>query len=356
MENNILSLTKKLIAIKSTPDNNKALEQCLKEVFTQLKGFTVEMFESNGYKSALVYNTPQRPKKFKIILNGHLDIIPGKESQYTPQVKNGRLYGVGAMDMKASVASFVEVFKEVANKINYPLGIQLVTDEEIGGFYGTKYQIDNGVRAEFVIVGETTNFKIENEAKGIIWMKISSNGKAAHGAYPWMGKNAIWRMNNFLNLLSKKFSLPKKKEWLTTINLAKITTNNNTFNKIPDQCEIWLDIRYIPEDTKTVIKEIKDILPQGFSLQIIVKEPAQFVKEDNSFIIQLQKIGRKHLLKSISLNQGQGSSDARHFTRVKTDAIEFGPYGQGMGTDNEWVDIQSLKKYSHILKDFLLNN
>ncbi len=356
MENRVISLTKKLITIKSTPDNKKELGLCLKEVIAQLKGYKFETFESNGYKSALIYNTATRPKKFKIILNGHLDIIPGKENQYTPQVKNGRLYGVGAMDMKASVASFVEVFKEVANKINYPLGLQLVTDEEIGGFHGTKYQIDNGVRAEFVIVGETTNFKIENEAKGIIWMKISSDGKTAHGAYPWMGKNAIWRMNDFLNQLSKRFPIPQQKKWLTTINLAKINTTNNTFNKIPDQCEIWLDIRYIPEDTKTIIKSIEEMLPRGFSKEIIVKEPAQFVKEDNSFIKLLQKVGRKHLQKSISLSQGQGSSDARHFTRVKVDAIEFGPYGQGMGTDNEWIDIQSLTKYSNILKEFLLNN
>jgi succinyl-diaminopimelate desuccinylase len=259
------------------------------------------------------------------------------------------------MDMKASIACFISVFKEVANKVNYPLGLQLVTDEETGGFNGTKYQIEKGVRSDFTIVGETTNYYIENQAKGIVWVKIFSKGKAAHGAYPWKGKNAIWEMQHFLINLEKKFPLPSRKQWVTTVNLAKINTANETFNKIPDNCEVWLDIRYIPQDKDTIIKTVKNLLPKGFKLEILVKEPAQFVNENNYYIEQLQKIGKSVIKKKVELNQGQGSSDARHFTRVNCDAIEFGPLGAGMGTDNEWVDIKSLEKYSLILKNFLLS-
>lgn len=355
MSNKIVSLTKKLISIKSTPDNKKALDEILQVCLTELKEYTIERFESNGVKSALIYNTPKRPKKFKVILNGHLDIIPGKEYQYTPKIEKNRLYGVASMDMKSSVASHIIVFKEIAEKIDYPLALQLVTDEEVGGFNGTKYQIDQGVKADFVVVGETTNFTIENQAKGILWIKVSSKGKTAHGAYPWKGENAIWKMNHFLNLLEKRFPLPKQKQWVTTINLSRIETSNETFNKIPDECTAWLDIRYIPEETSTIIPEIKALLPKGFSMTIEVKEPAQFVDENNQYIKLLQKVGKSTVKKKILLAQGQGSSDARHFTRVKCDAIEFGPIGEGMGTDNEWADIPSLKKYSQILKDFLLS-
>lgn len=354
MINNIVSVTKNLVSIKSTPENKKALDEILRTALANLKGFTVEQFEKNGVKSVLVYNTKKRPKKFKVLLNGHLDIIPGKEFQYVPKVKNNRIYGVGTMDMKSSIASFITVFNELARKVSYPLGLQLVTDEEVGGFNGTKYQIDQGVRADFVLVGETTNFTIENQAKGILWAKITSKGKTAHGAYPWKGQNAIWKMNSFLNLLEKKFPIPNQKKWITTVNVAKITTNNQTFNKIPDDCEVWLDIRYIPEDTNTVVGAIKKILPKGFKLDIVIKEPAQFVDNNNSYIKLLQKIGKKTTKKEIVLAQGQGSSDARHFTRVNCNAIEFGPRGDGMGTDNEWVNIQSLKSYAKILHIFLM--
>jgi succinyl-diaminopimelate desuccinylase len=353
MVNDIVTLTKQLVSIRSTPDNKEALAACIEEAVKPIKDFPIERFEQDGSKSVLIRNTAQRPKKFKVILNGHLDIIPGKEHQYKPIVENDKLYGVGTMDMKASVASFVMVFRAIAKSVAYPVGLQLVTDEEIGGFHGTKYQIDQGVRSDFVIVGETTNFYIENQAKGIVWVKVRSQGKAAHGAYPWSGDNAIWKMHAFLNDLEKHFPLPQKKQWVTTINLAKIETSNKTFNKIPDNCEVWLDIRYIPQETKTIIKTIRLLLPRGFTMETLVQEPAQFVEEDNQYIKHLQKIGKTVRGKSILLNQGQGSSDARHFTRVKNDAIEFGPLGDGMGTDNEWVDILSLADYSEILKRFL---
>lgn len=354
MLNKIVSLTKKFVSIKSTPENTKALEKILELALSNLKGFKVERFENNSVKSALIYNTQKRPKKFKVILNGHLDVIPGKEHQYFPQIKGNRLYGVGSMDMKANVASLIVVFKEVASKINYPLGLQLVTDEEVGGFNGTKHQIDKGVRADFVIAGETTNFNIVNKAKGILWVKISSKGKTAHGAYPWRGKNAIWKMNSFLNLFKKRYPVPNTEKWVATVNLSKIETSNQSFNKIPDDCTIWLDIRYIPEETNTIVNNIKESLPNGFKLDVVAKEPVLFVDENNQYLKILREVDERITRRKVSVCGAQGSSDARHFTQVNCDGIEFGPIGGSIGTDNEWVDIPSLEKYYQILKAFLL--
>ncbi len=320
---------------------------------SHLQEFTIERFESNGVKSALIYNRKKRPKKFNIILNGHLDIIPGKEHQYSPKIIGNRLYGIGSMDMKSGVASHIMVFKELANKLDYPLGLQLVTDEETGGFNGTKYQIDQGIRANFVIVGELTNFALENKAKGILWVKISTKGKSAHGAYPWKGENAIWKMNHFLNQLEKRFPLLELEEWKTTVNLSRIETNNQTFNKIPDDCGAWLDIRYIPEETDYIVRIIKELLPDGFKQKIEVNEPAHFVDNNNHYIKLLQQSGEQISNQKILLSAAHGSSDARHYTRVGCKAIEFGPIGGGMGTDNEWVDIKSLNIYFKILEHFL---
>lgn len=353
MAQTVISLTKKLISIKSTPDNATALRNVLDLALAQLKGYTIERFERNGIRSALVYNTKRRPKKFKVLLNGHLDIIPGKELQYVPKIKGKRLYGVGSMDMKASVACLIATFNEVADRVAYPLGLQLVTDEEVGGFDGTKLQIEKGVRADFVIVGESTNLNIENRAKGVLWAKISTQGKAAHGAYPWKGENAVWKMQNFLSRLQKRFPVPKKEKWITTVNLSSIETANKTFNKIPDSCEIWLDIRYIPSETNTIVKDLRKMLPKGFKLDIVAKEPAVSTDERNQYLQLLRKeIGRATGRKTRVLS-ANGSSDARHFTRIRCPSVEFGPIGGGMGSDNEWVDIESLKTNRQILLDFL---
>lgn len=355
MLSSIISLTKKLISIKSTPDNPNALKKVLDVALSHLKSYVIEYFEHDGIKSVLVYNTKKRPEKFRILLNGHLDIIPGKEHQYLPQIKGNRLYGVGSMDMKANVSCLITVFKEMVDKVAYPLGLQLVTDEEVGGFDGTKYQIEKGVRADFVVAGEPTNFDIVNKAKGILWIKILVHGKAAHSAYPWKGENAIWKMNDFLYVLKKKYPVPVKEKSTTTVNLSKIETGNYAFNKIPDDCVIGLDIRYAPEETNTILINIKKLLPKGFIIDVITKEPALFTDGDNEYIKILQKVGKEVIKKKFSLREAQGSSDVRHFALVDCPGIEFGPIGGGIGSDNEWVDISSLETYCQILKKFLLS-
>ena len=350
----IISLSKKFISIKSAPDNSKALKKILELASSNLKEYKIDKFEKKGFKSALFYNQNKRPKRFKVILNGHLDVIPGKESQYRPSVKGNKLYGAGAMDMKAGASSLIFAFKNTASKVSYPLGLQLVTDEEVGGFNGTKYQIEKGVRADFVIVGESTNLNIENKAKGVFWAKIFAKGKSAHGAYPWKGENAIWKMTQFLNALEKNYPNPKEEKWVTTLNLSTICSSNKTFNKIPDNCEAWLDIRYIPERSESIVKDIKKLLPKGFRLEIEALEPALSTPSNNFYLRTLKQEIEKVAKRKVSLVSANGSSDARHFARVHCPAVEFGPIGEGMGSDSEWVDINSLGKHYQILKNFLL--
>jgi succinyl-diaminopimelate desuccinylase len=352
---NLTSLAKELISLKSNPDNPTELKRVLECVLLRLRGFTIEKFKKNEFESALIYNSPKRPKKFKVMLNAHLDVIPGKAHQYHPRLKGNKLYGVGAMDMKASASVLVEVFKRVAAEVSYPLGLQLVTDEEIGGFYGTQHQLEKGVRAEFIIAGEPTNLNIAHQAKGILQLKITSKGKSAHGAYPWRGENAIWKMNRFLDQLKEKIPISLKDEWITTLNLARISTTNNSFNKIPDNCEVWLDIRFIPGDDKTVVRKVKSILPKEFELDIMTHEPSLFTAQDNEFIQKLVSSCEKITGASPLLYGAQGSSDARHYGSVGGAGVEFGPIGGGIGEDDEWVNVKSLETYSRIVEQFLLD-
>lgn len=354
MLKNILSLSKKLISIKSTAENPKALEAVLKVVLLELKGFTIEKFESNGSKSILIYNSQKRPEKFKILLNGHLDVIPAKDEQYKSKIVGNKLYGAGSMDMKANIACIIAVFKEMASKVDYPLGLQLVTDEEIGGFNGTKYQIEKGVKADFIIAAEPTNFNIVHTAKGVLQVKILSRGVTAHGAYPWKGENAILKMNEFLNILKNNFKNPKKEKWVTTVNVSTIETTNNAFNKIPDDCFVLLDIRYVKEDSRLVLKKLKKLIPKDFKLEIIANEPAMFTKQNNNYIVKLGEITKKIITKKVIIRGANGTSDISHFTKAGYAGIEFGPIGGGIGSDNEWVDISSLDIYCKILKNFLL--
>ncbi len=364
----ILYLSKTFISIPSVSSNKDKLKKVLEvglEELKGVKGLTIEYFEKDGVPSALVYQSSKRPKRFKVILNAHLDVVAAKDNQFKPYEENGRLYGRGAIDMKAAAAVEILAFKkivETCHGVSLPIGLQLVTDEEVGGFKGTLYQLEKGVRADFVVAGEPTDFGINNKAKGIIWLKIKTKGITGHGAYPWQGKNALVLANKIVNNILKNYPIPKKETWQTTFNLAKIETTNTTFNKIPDEAIISFDCRYIPEELKGLsfekgknlfLNKIKKIIDKEGELEIILFEPPQITEEKNPFVLKLKKSIEKITRKKSKTIVKHGGSDIRHFNRFDCDGVTFGPIGQGLHSDNEWVDIKSLEQYYFILEDFL---
>jgi succinyl-diaminopimelate desuccinylase len=355
MTDQIVSLSKKLITIPSIKGDTENLHLALKIAKQPLENFNRKEFSSNNVPSALFYNTQDIPEKFKIILNAHLDVVNAPRKQFNPIERNGKLLGRGAYDMKATTAAMILVFREVAEKVNYSIGLQIVTDEEIGGYNGAKYQIDQGIRAEFAITGEPTDMHIVNEFKGMLRFRVSFHGKTAHGAYPWRGENAIWKMTHFLAAIEKEFPVPKEQIWKSTVNLATIETTNKTFNMVPNDCSASFDLRFVPEEEATILERVKKLLPPDAEFSITVKEHHHFTHEDNPFIQMLhEKI--HHVSGEIPvIRANQGSGDLRYFTEVGGNGVEFGPLGGGHHSDDEWVDIQSLGKYYDILKDFLLS-
>ncbi len=354
MNEKIIKTAKDLIKIRSISKNPEGLNDAVDLSLSLLKGFRIEVFEFNHVKSILVFNRDKRPEKFRLILNGHLDVVPGKDSNYKPTIQGNKLYGVGALDMKASTSCLIHVFKDLAHKVKIPIALQLTTDEEIGGFCGTKHQIENGIKGDFIITGEPTNLGIVNQAKGVLNIELSAKGKTAHGAYPWRGENAIWKMNDLLNSINKMFPTLEKEKWVTTVNLSRIRTTNESFNKIPDDCTISLDVRFIQGERDKTIEIISSLLDPDIQMKIIVDEPAMFVDGKDRNISALQQVAKDVTGKIHRCYGANGTSDVRHYSRINTPGIEFGPIGENIGADSEWVDIRSLEQYYQILKRFIL--
>lgn len=352
--NSVVNLSQQLIKIPSTKDKPKNLVKILDVIKKQLSDYKVEEFNSKGIPSLLAYNSKTRPKKFKLILNGHLDVVTANPNYFKATIKGNRLTGRGAIDMKASVAVMTLVFKKLANKLNYPLGLQIVTDEEIGGFHGTKHQINKGVKADLVIAGEPTDLGLEIAAKGPLWLKLTTKGKTNHGAQPWKGINAIKIMSDNIQNISKLYPVPKKEVWKTTCNISTIKAGESV-NQIPDQCICTLDVRRIPKDNpETIIKNIKSVV-KNTKVEAVFKEPAHLTDLNNPLINKLSNSIKTHTKKTPKKLKKHGASDARHYAGANINTVCFGPKGDGLHSDNEWVDIKSLNLFYSILQDFLLN-
>src|SRR6266705_469894 len=189
--NDIVSLAKEIISITSATGEVDNAALVLEVAKKQLEGNAHTSFVSSNIPSLLYSNKGKDVKNFKIILNAHLDVVPGKKEQFQPYEKDGKIYGRGAYDTKAGTAVMIMLFKELAPQLDFPLALQLTTDEELGGVNGTKYQIDQGIRGDFVIATECgSNFHIVHEAKARLVVKLVAKGKTSHSAYPWAGDNA----------------------------------------------------------------------------------------------------------------------------------------------------------------------
>ena len=356
MGDEIVILTKNLISIPTVSGDIEQANKIIKLTKNQLNNFEPVSFQSDNFPSLLFSNSRKEIKKFKIMLNAHLDVVPAEQELFVPHEKDGKLYGRGAYDMKGAAAVMILLFKELAHNVSYPLGLQITTDEEVSGYNGTGYQIRQGVRTNFAIMGEcNSNFQITNQAKGRTVVKITIKGDSAHSAHPWRGENAIWEMYKVLEPIMKAYPIPVEETFESTVSITKIEAENDATNIIPDNCVAYLDIRFTEKDKNTIMPKIRSLLPDDAVIDAKHRRPTHYSDSKNIYITSLRKITTDFIKKELPLRSAHATSDAPFFSSVGCDAVEFGPIGRSPHHENEWVDIQSLKDYYKILKQFLLS-
>ena len=354
-----LSVARELLAVPSTADRPGELHRALDFVLDFVgPGFTVERFESNGKPSALIYHGARRPR-FQIILNAHLDVVPAEPDQFRARRDGNRLYARGAQDMKVSALVEAQVFGELAGRLPYPIALQLVTDEEVGGRNGTLHQLEQGVSGEFVIIGEHSGLRIVTESKGMITATLRAVGRSAHSAYPWLGDSAMLKLLRSLDNVLAKYPAVTEEAWRTTVNVARIDTPNQAFNQIPASVEAWLDIRFPPEDADLNGKTVDEITmylaafcEAGVTPTVHQADPPHDSDRSRREVRQLQQA---------ALNQGyqpdflrkHGAADGRFYYQRGIDAVIFGVGGDGQHGPDEYVDTTTIAPYHRALKEFL---
>jgi succinyl-diaminopimelate desuccinylase len=348
-----------LLSVPSTADRPADLRRALAFVVGFVgQGFTVERFESGGKPSALIYRDRERPR-FRVILNAHLDVVPAPPEQFTPRRDGDRIYARGALDMKVSALVEALVFRELADQLPYPLALQLVTDEEVGGRDGTLHQLEQGVSTEFVIVGEHSGLRIVTDTKGMITATLRAAGRSGHSAYPWLGDNALVKLNRSLSNMLAAYPIPAAEAWQTTINIARIQTPNLARNQIPSQAEAWLDIRFPPEDPDLAGKTIQQITAHlasfcepGVTPEVDHADSPRHVDRDRPELTKLRKAIRNQGY-SADLLRKHGASDGRFYFERGIDAVICGVGGDDQHGPDEHVDIPTITAYYLAMKEFL---
>ncbi|WP_433382995.1 M20 family metallopeptidase [Actinoplanes sp. CA-142083] len=346
-----------LIAIPSTADRPGELARALELVIGEAgTGFVVRRFETNGKPSALLHPAGAGDE-LRVIFNAHLDVVPAPDEQFVPRRDGDRLYGRGAHDMKAAALVMTTVFRAVAGQLPYGMGLQLVTDEEVGGMDGTGHQLAEGVRGGFVVIGEQSGLKVVNESKGICHARLEATGLAAHAAYPWLGENAVLALMAGVERLLDRYPVPGSEAWATTVNVARIVTPNRAYNQVPAVAEAWLDIRYPPTDPDFEGRTREEVAAHlskvsGLGATVDALGPPHFADPAGAGVVGLRAAARSVGYPGELLRK-HGAADGRYYHALGIDAVIFGPGGDGQHGPAEYVDLTTLMPYHDALVNFL---
>jgi succinyl-diaminopimelate desuccinylase len=290
-----------------------------------------------------------------IIWHGHLDVVPGQPEQFQPRVEGDRLIGRGAYDMKGGLAAMMCALKDVSAQNRVRVRFVCVPDEESEELdeRSTDAVVSDGLSGNFAITGEPTNMHIGVEAKGVVAMRIVVHGRSAHSSTPWLGDNAVLKaIDVFRAIESLPFSRESSEMFdRPSINLGRIA-GGDVLNKVPDRCEMAVDVRYLPgQDPGEILSQVRAIGAIDVTRTFI--HPPVIVSRSNPYVQVLRDAVARATSGEVMSVGRDGASDAAAFIEAGIPAVEFGPRGGGHHGPDEWVSLSSLRRYRQALADFV---
>jgi len=338
-----------------------------------------------------------RRRNGKVVhVNGHFDVVMAGEPErwtvtkpFEPALKEGRLFGRGASDMKGSIACLLkalEIIEKCALTPKYTVDVSLTCDEEYGEYTGLRYLVDATKRGKGYLSSDVLLSldggidTIGIGSAGFISYRIRTKGKTVHSSVPHMGVNAIFTMLPVLQAIkelslkiesrwsiypaSPKSGLPQVKPCLN-VTLIK---GGHAQNAIPETCEIEGDRRVIPDEnfdeavlelTNTIVDaKLRNSLDLEFEVRPGASRPFA-TSPENPFLKVYRKTAESVLQRELPIAVAFGSTDV---SRVKTDLdIDIISHGaadelsRAHGYD-ESVSVGNLRLLTEVLVRFLAEN
>jgi len=300
-----------------------------------------------------------------LLLNAHVDVVPtGDESAWShppfgAEVVDGRVYGRGAGDDKASVtAQVIGAIALARSGVDFSgtLIVNVVADEETGGRHGAHYVAHNMAnRPDFVIVGEQTLSKVAIGERGFASTQVTTRGRAAHGALPWEGANAIEGMAEVIVALRREM-WPALEERVSpyfhhssaSINMISGGIKQNV---VPDECTIYIDRRILPgEVPEEVVQEIREVAERavgdfpGVTVEVVgLGLTAATMSDPESPAVRAMLAANERLGLSTELTGFSMGTDGRHFAAIGIPTIIYGPGDPKLAhIPDEWVGVDEV--------------
>ncbi len=331
MLDELISLTSGLIRCPSTATRPQEVTRCARLLTAWLDkhGIAHQFFEHEAVPSILI-SGPERDASVTLLC--HFDVVEGSEAAFTPHVKDGRLYGRGSADDKYACALSLMLYRDHLAELlalgkgqaDMPFMLLLTGDEEIGGRNGALTMAPM-LRTQFCMALDSGPHQILTvKQKGYLRLRLECTGKAAHGAYPWMGDNAALALARDCLALERFFAVQKGQSpqdeadhWHPTCTVARMEAGKSA-NQVPDKAHADLDIRYTErDDPDALIKALQaavtgtltETSPRGFPVQA----------GSSPWLDKLLQ----HM-PGVTLGHAHGACDSRHFGAMGIPCVAWG--------------------------------
>jgi acetylornithine deacetylase/succinyl-diaminopimelate desuccinylase family protein len=291
-----------------------------------------------------------------VVFNAHADTVGvGERTAWTTDplaatLRDGRVYGLGACNCKSAMAVHLWLAERIARSGGPQTGevvFTFVGDEENLGPDGLAYLRDAGaVKPATLVVAAQTRNRLVTEERGVMWVRVTAHGRAAHAGAPDTGDSAILRMHRVIAAIERELA-PRLRGrrsasgQQSTLSIGRIRGGENT-NVVPDRCAIEIDRRILPEeDFDGALAELRGIVdavrePSGtLAVELLTGTPGFSVPEDGAGVRAFREAIAAVTGRAPERLNVVGASDGRYFARDPVEIIVFGP---GDGADSHKPD------------------
>jgi succinyl-diaminopimelate desuccinylase len=369
--NETLELAKELIARRSvTPEDSGC--QALIAGRLAAAGFACEDVRCGDVSNLWARRGSARPL---LCFAGHTDVVPpGPLSQwlsdpFVPTIRDGRLYGRGAADMKSSIASFVtavEAFVRERPEHSGSIALIITSDEEGPSVDGTARVVDRlkqrGEAIDYCIVGEPSSVEslgdsIKNGRRGSLSGRLIVRGTQGHIAYPHLARNPIHLVAPALaELVATRWDEGDEHFPPTAWQVSNIHAGTGATNIIPDSLEIEFNFRFCTKSSEQSLKQrLEDVLRRhalDFDLQWNLSGKP-FVTRTGELVDAVKRAVFAHTGRTPELSTAGGTSDGRFIAQICPQIVELGPVNATIHKLNENVELAALEHLPRIYLDIL---
>lgn len=400
----IVALTQSLIRIPTVNPPGDAYEPCARLLGDTLAqgGFDVEYVTANDRPE----HSPTHPRVNVVgrrrgshdhpcvHLNGHIDVVPpGSGWTVDPfggVVRDGRIYGRGASDMKAGIAAAVfaaEAIRRAGVPLAGTLEISGTVDEESGGWAGVAHLAQSGRltarTTDFVIIPEPLEVdRICIGHRGVYWFEVTAHGRIAHGSMPFLGASAIDHMGELLHEVRAQLQ-PALAGRLTAMPVVPTVARRATLNVnsvlggqgghdvqtpcVAHACTATFDRRYLEEESLeevqqevvALLREVERRIPEArFTVRDLMIVPPVRTPDPSPLVASLAGGIRTLTGRDAAIVASPGTYDHKHVTRIGgiAQCVAYGPGRLELSHQpDEWCDIEELVRATQVMALTLLD-